>query len=615
MPKQISKSELYDLLLDLLNNNNDFRIPDTIDTETKEFITQFRTELNLKYRSDQKLENQIDEFNNTLLDYAQHKYAKQIGLLGEDDILNSLATSINLLGEELNHSTITKNYLEDIFNSITDMLIVVDEMGYIDSINNATACTLNYPKSKLLHKNIKLILPKGQTFYVFLDEISKNNSATFITKKGELLTVEITVSKFVRGDNKPIGSIIIARNISDMLSYQHEIEAQNKIITRANEELKTAISKIEESDRLKTAFLQNISHEIRTPLNSIIGLTHILNNEPVSDEERNEFSNVIEKSGNRLIDIVNNILEISKIETGQYDVSCEFFPINNLVQEVYNVFYQESLKKQLRLTYTYDFDLKESTIFSDEYVINQVLTNLINNAIKFTHKGEIKFGYKRKGKVLEFYVQDTGIGIAQDQIKNIFDRFTQADTSLSRSHEGAGLGLSICKGIIELLGGKIWVKSRPGKGSTFFFTIPYHPQKHPTIKGEQEQSLEMINKALGKLRILIAEDDDMNYLYFYRILRPGEHMVTRAHTGIEALNFCEDNDYDIIIMDIKMPLMDGIEATKVIREKKPDIPIIALTAFALNEEEVNLKKIGFNDYLTKPLKVEDFFLAIQRALT
>lgn len=583
------------------------------DNVTK-LVTDFKKNIQNQYIKRALLEKQINKANEVLLSYAMHKYGSVVDLVDEDDLFSSLATSVNLLGEELNHSTVTKNYLEDIFNSITDMLIVVDEFGYIDSINNSTACKLKYQRKNILRRNILEILEDEKSFNTLIEEAQEKGTSIFVNRKGEELSVAVNISPFVRGDNKKIGSVIIARDISELLKHQQEIEERNVIITQANEELKMAIHKIEETDKLKTAFLQNVSHEIRTPLNSIIGLTYILNNEPVTDEEKEEFSSVIEKSGNRLIEIVNNILEISKIETGQYEVSSEFFSINELMKEVYNVFFQETLRKDIRLTYKCEFEHEDATIFSDEYVVNQVMTNLIKNAIKFTQKGEISFGYTRKGKSLEFYVRDTGIGISAENKFKIFDRFTQADTSLSRSHEGAGLGLSISKGIIELLGGKIWVKSRLGHGSTFYFSIPYHPQTKEEVVKEAAVNIGEINKELGKLNMLVVEDDDLNYLYFFRSLKPSGHELTRAVNGLEAVDFCKENDYDIVLMDIKMPIMDGIEATKQIKQLKPQLPVIALTAFAFNEEKINLKKIGFNDYLTKPLKVEQIYLAIQKCL-
>ncbi len=436
-------------------------------------IDELNQLLHREYKHRDLIEAQIDEFNDTLLKYAHHIYRSDFELTEEEDVLNSLAVSIQLLGEELNHSTITKGFLEDIFNSMTDMLIVVDAIGYINSVNSATAIILNYGKEELERENIRLLLPEHMSYRNFLVEATKKGSSTLTTKDGTQLPVSITISPFVRGDDQQIGNVIIARDISPMIKYQREIIEQNEIISKKNEELRLAIQKIEESEKLKTAFLQNVSHEIRTPLNSIIGLTHVINNEELQDSEKKEITDLIEKSGKRLVEIVNNILDISKIETGQYQLTNLFFSLNDVMKDQHHFFSKDALHKKLEFRYELGLPDEEDMIYTDRYVINQALTNLINNAIKFTEKGTVIFGYVRKCKVLEFYVQDTGIGIAPAYHSIIFNRFAQADSGLKRNHEGAGLGLSITKGIIELLGGTIWFESEPKKGTMFRFTIPY----------------------------------------------------------------------------------------------------------------------------------------------
>lgn len=430
---------------------------------------------NYKHRS--QIEEQIDKFNDILLRFAHHNYRTDVELTEEEDVFNSLATSIQLLGEELNHSTITKNFLEDIFNSMADLLIVVDAIGYINSVNSSTLLSLKYAEHELVRGNIRKILPENTSYRNFLVEATKNGTSTLIASDGSQLPVSLTISPFVRGDDQQIGNVIIARDISPMIRYQKEILEQNEVISRKNEELNLAIQKIEESEKLKTAFLQNVSHEIRTPLNSILGLTHVITGDSLNTGEREEIIELIEKSGKRLVEIINNILDISKIETGQYQVSSTFFPLNELVKDLASVFEKDAEVKKLDFEYHCDIPDGKDIILSDKYVIRQALNNLINNAIKFSETGKVSFGYKKTCTSLEFYVFDNGIGISPRHQAIIFNRFIQVDSGLSRIHEGAGLGLPITKGLIELLGGKIWIESETGKGSKFFFTIPYQNRR------------------------------------------------------------------------------------------------------------------------------------------
>jgi len=482
MSELLNNRNLVDYIIKSLREKHFIKPDEGWSPDLIQGVGELNDLLQTEFKHRGQIEKQIDEFNDILLRYAHHIYRTDVKFTDEDDVLNSLAVSIQLLGEELNHSTITKNFLEDIFNSMTDLLIVVDAIGYINSVNSATALILNYTQEELERQNIKMLLPENTSYRNFLVEATKKGSAILIARTGEHVPVSITISPFVRGDDQQIGNVLMARDISPMIKFQREIVEQNETISKKNEELHLAIQKIEESEKLKTAFLQNVSHEIRTPLNSIIGLTHVINNEELDDSEKREITDLIEKSGKRLIEIVNNILDISKIETGQYQVSHLFFSINDLIKDQHHFFLKDAGQKKIELVYDLGLPDGKDTIYTDKYVINQALTNLISNAIKFSDKGKVLFGYKRSCSKLEFYVEDMGIGIPEQYQSIIFDRFAQADSGLSRNHEGAGLGLSITKGIIELLGGRIWFESEVGKGTVFHFDVPY---KSPaTMRGE-----------------------------------------------------------------------------------------------------------------------------------
>jgi PAS domain S-box-containing protein len=363
-------------------------------------------------------------------------------------------------------------------------------------------------------------------------------------------------------------------------------------------ELISAKEQAEESDKLKTAFLQNMSHEIRTPLNGIIGFSKLLNTENLSKEDIIDYTSVISLSGKRLLEVVNDILDISRIQTGQVIIENKQFSINSIFSDLLTFFSHIANSKNITLNY-HGSDIQNAFIISDESRLYQILTNLINNAIKFTESGSIDFGYEFKENLIEFYVKDTGIGISPDLFERIFDRFTQADMSISRGYEGTGLGLSISKGLLELLGGKIWFESELNKGTTFFFTLPYTP-KDIISQAEPIYSDETNKIIRGK--ILVAEDDLVSFQYLNNLLEKLGLKVIRAENGVQAVEIIKRiPDIDLILMDIRMPVMDGIEATKLIKEIKPDICIIAQTAYAFTEERLKILSIGCDDYLSKPL--------------
>lgn len=379
----------------------------------------------------------------------------------------------------------------------------------------------------------------------------------------------------------------------------------------AEQELMLTKMKAEESDKLKTAFLQNMSHEIRTPLNGIIGFSTLLNADDLSKDDIKEFTAMISQSGKLLIEIVNNILDISKIQTGQFKLEQKTISINSIFSDLLTFFSPFARTKNITLNYHCTDDTNE-LIYSDESKLFQILTNLINNAIKFTMSGSIDFGYEIKGEIVQFYVKDTGIGITPEFHEIIFDKFTQADLSISRGFEGAGLGLAICKGLVELIGGKIWVESELNVGSTFYFSIPYIPIA---------QYFEPVSEDTGKTvkgtkgTVLVAEDDWISTQYLIRLLGESGINVIHAINGEQAVEIVKNiPDIDLILMDIRMPVMDGIEATKIIKKIRPDLPIIAQTAYAFSEERNTILSIGCDDYLIKPLVKKKVYEIISKYL-
>jgi signal transduction histidine kinase len=373
-------------------------------------------------------------------------------------------------------------------------------------------------------------------------------------------------------------------------------------------ELIQAKEHAEESDRLKSAFLANMSHEIRTPMNGILGFAQLLREPKVTGKEQKEYIRIIEKSGKRMLNIINDIVDISKIEAGQMQVSISETNINDQIEYIYDFFIPETTKKGLQFVYKTTLPPKESIIKTDCEKIYAILTNLVKNAVKFTHAGSIEFGYEKKGKNLEFFVKDTGIGIAEDRQQAIFERFIQADILDKQAYQGAGLGLSIAKAYVEMLGGNLWVESTEGKGSTFYFTVPYNTEMPAKIVINENFLGTRADDQISGLKILIVEDDDDSEFFLTKVLESFCKDIFIAKSGVEAIEACRNNpDIDLILMDVRMPEMNGYEATRQIREFNKNVIIIAQTAFALTGERKKAIEAGCNDHISKPIDQDKLF--------
>jgi len=369
---------------------------------------------------------------------------------------------------------------------------------------------------------------------------------------------------------------------------------------RAEKELIEAKEKAEESDRLKSAFLSNMSHEIRTPMNGILGFTGLLKEPKLSGEEQQQYISIIEESGARMLNIINDIVSISKIESGQMDITLSDTNLNEQLQYIHTFFKPEAELKGLKFIIRNTQLLNEEIIITDREKVYSILANLIKNSIKFTKSGYIEFGYEKKENFVEFFVKDSGLGISENEKEYIFDRFRQVSESIDRKYEGAGLGLSIAKAYVEMLGGKIWVESEPGAGSTFYFTIPFS-NTPKEINSVAEIVVSHDDDVLKKLKILIAEDDKICRMLLKEYISKFSKEVILTRTGVETVDICRNTpDIDLLLMDIQMPDMDGYEATRQIRLFNKEVIIIAQTAFALSGEREKALEAGCNDYIAKP---------------
>ena len=450
------------------------------------------------------------------------------------------------------------------------------------------------------------------------DEIIKRrielmNEAIMLVARGDY-SVQVELSE----EHNDLDALAMGLNMMiDELRYNYNIGAENEKIKLLNKQLREAQRKAEESDRLKTAFLANMSHEIRTPLNGILGFSDLLKNPDLKGDKQQEYIGIIEKSGMRMLNIINDIVDISKIEAGLMELHINESNINEQIKYIYSFFKPEVEEKGMMLSFKNSLPAEAAIIQTDREKIYAVLTNLVKNAIKYSDEGTIEFGYDKKGDYLEFYVKDTGIGIPKHRQEAIFNRFIQADSENKMAKQGSGLGLSISKAYVEMLGGKIWVESEEGKGSIFFFTLPHHIESAEKIDIQNKVASSMVSNMtapqISELKVLIAEDDEISNSFISIILDPLCREIITTKNGAEAIEMCRNNpDIDLILMDIQMPVIDGYLATKQIRQFNKEVIIFAQTAFGLSDDSEKAIEAGCNDYIAKPIKKDKLNALIQK---
>lgn len=428
----------------------------------------------------------------------------------------------------------------------------------------------------------------------------------FLTNTGEYIWL-LSTGKAVSRNKNGIAEIMVGSHLNidhlrslelELLDKNKEIEKQNhelqknyNEIKKINAELLRSKEKAEESDRLKTAFLQNMSHELRTPMNGIIGFSQLLNIPNLDSEKQKEYIEVINESSMQLLHIVNDIMDISKIETEQLRLRKESKNINKILRTLYDFFKPQADKLGLDLVIHLELADEDTQFETDEDKLKSIFNNLISNALKYTHQGKVEFGYKNKNKELTFFVKDTGIGIKPELHHYIFQRFSQAHPDdATKKYGGNGLGLAICKGMVDLFNGEIWVDSSPGNGSVFYFNL-----EMDWISKSGAQTV------VQELKVMVAEDEDNNYFYLLEILDGEPYQVFRAENGKVAVEMVAKEHFDVILMDLRMPVMDGVQATRKIKELFPGIYIIAQTAYALSGDKKLAFDAGCDDYISKPI--------------
>ncbi|MBE9469184.1 MAG: PAS domain S-box protein [Bacteroidetes bacterium] len=541
-------------------------------------------------------------------DITESKMAEQIqkvlyNISNAVIMAKNLEELISLIQKELALIIDTTNFYIALYNEETDTFslpFLVDEKETMTSFAASKSLT-NY-----VRRTKKPLLANKE----FVNKMIKSKKMEKVGTIAEVwLGVPLKIEKKIIGvlalqsydnENAYVKSDV---EMLEFVSDQISISLERK---KTEGDLLLALEKAKESDRLKSAFLTNMSHEIRTPMNGILGFTSLLKEPGISGEEQQEYISIIEKSGDRMLTTIHNIVDISRIELGQMNIIRNDININEQTNNLYSFFEPEAKQKGLHLSMNNFLSNNDALIQSDSDKVSSILTNLIKNAIKYSHKGSIHFGYKLKAECeppeLEFYVKDEGIGIPKDRQEAIFDRFIQADIEDKEVYEGFGLGLSISKAYVEMLGGKIWVESDEGKGSSFYFTIPYNP-KHTRIGENIKDKTQTIKKKDDeRLNILIVDDEETVRKYLKILLKHKAEEILFAKNGKETVEICRKNpDINLIIMDIKMPIMNGYEATKLIREFNKEIVIVAQTAHAMKGDKEKAIEAGCDDYISKPI--------------
>lgn len=518
-------------------------------------------------------------------------------------ISNRDITEHKIAEQELRNS---EERFKTLFLESPDAVFVEDKQGAILDVNPAACSMLKMKKKELKAKKIMDLIPpedKKELEIGFQDWVTKHlkNSRGFaLTSDGEKIPVQINASEIQFSGKEAF--LFIVRDITEIIKKE--------------EYLRLTAEKAENSDKLKSAFLANVSHEIRTPMNAIIGFSEILSNQDLTQQEREEFINYITQGSNTLMNLIEDIIDITKIEAGQIKIHFSDCNVDKLLDELYATFLKMKNKNgrtNVELRMNKPMVEKDFMISTDPNRIRQIMSNLLGNAIKFTKEGYIEFGVSLSApNTIKFYVKDTGIGIPDDKLTYIFERFGQVDEN-KHEHKGTGLGLSISSKLAELLGGTLEVESKMGSGSNFILTLPLE-EEYPVVEKADTKPAPARYEWSDKL-FLIAEDSILNYTFLEALFQKTKVKILWAKNGQEAIDICKENkDIDIVLMDIKMPVLNGLEAIAEIKKFRSELPIIVQTAYAMPEDRDRSFEAGGDDHLTKPINPEELFTTISKFL-
>ncbi len=492
---------------------------------------------------------------------------------------------------------------DKVIEGMSDGVMVLDTLDRVVDFNPMMRRLLKEYNENLIGKHPSELLPNAIELKALIDQHEETRAVITIGKEESKKSMQIQVTPIFdkTKNNTRSGMLLLWRDISEQERFEQElIESKQKA---------------EESDRLKTAFLANMSHEIRNPMHAIMGFTEILRDPNTSETDRVRYTDIISQSAQKLLTLINDIIDLSKVEAGQDPLVMESGDVNSLIEEVNVLMSPMAKRKSIELTMSEILPESASFIESDFRKLRQILINLISNAIKYTDQGSVTVSVRYIHPNLFFTVKDSGIGMDSKTLKVIFERFRQSDTKSARHIGGTGLGLSISKAYSELLGGMISVDSTFGKGSTFTLRIPYKPgmEKQPEPV-QTVESTAYVMPDLSAHSILLAEDEPVNVKFLQIVLKKTKANVIVANNGLEALNIALDQNVSLVLMDIMMPEMDGFEASKRIRKQKPDLPILGLSGHAMVEES-RILDAGITELLTKPIQGKELIRKLEFYLT
>lgn len=564
--------------------------------------------------------NQLIEIRGYISDITE-KYKAEQALLKENEINHTIAQ----IGKEILSNSLS---IDKVANMIYSPILKLSDSpeGFISLINNRTEKSKMCCKSKLFDKfeGLPVIKTKNDSYYMGLVGKCMNTKSSFYTNNTSEYDEDDTFGKRlyrflavpVYGNNTLFGQLAVAnaeRNYTDndlkILQRFANIFVLAIIRKQTDKELIDAKRKAEESDRLKSSFLANLSHEIRTPLNGIMGFSQLLQRPDLNTKKVHQYSGVIIESSNKLLEIISDILDISLIDTGMIKINKTRFNLNEFMMAVYKLNEKQFEEKEnVEVELTLAQANENYYIYTDENRLRQIFKNLLSNALKFTEKGTVEIGYsiEENGELI-FFVKDTGIGISEAKQNIVFERFRQEDESHTRQYGGTGIGLTIAKGLVEMFNGRMWLNSEKGKGAEFYFSLPAEIVESPTYTIE--------NKSIDGINIMVVDDTLDICEYLGEVLTDEGANTYFAHNGKEAINkLHEIENLDAILMDIQMPIMNGYEATEIIRKQNKNVVIIAQTAYGLTTEADDLYQKGFNDFIPKPIDSESLIKVLLKNL-